>query len=341
VLGVAPIGVYDDFFELGGDSLAAMNMLAQVHDELALELPPSALLSGATIDNLAAIIISEHAPPAVPLIQVQPGNGGPFFFYLHGDYLSGGFYCLKLAREMGADVAFYAVPPCGTNGFDAPPSFAEMAERHLAALRAMQPKGPYYLGGTCNGGLVAYEVARRLEADGESVLLLALFMASASNLRFLRLERLVAGVTRFLGYPVARQRAVFLRIREIVLGFDGRGPMDAVRHALVKSIRLPGEVLSLTGRSQPPPRQTQVDLRAHYLSAEYAYVPKPYSGPVVLLWPDGERETGEDAARWWRQLVPSVELKKLPSTHHACLTADVRLLARELADSLRAASGPR
>lgn len=342
VLRVAPIGVHDDFFELGGDSLAAMSMLAQVHDEFALELPASLLLAGATIDNLASSIGTEHPRPAVPVIPIQPGNGVPLFFYLHGDYISGGFYCLKLAREMGADVSFYAVPPCGTNGCDAPATFGEMADRHLDALRAVQPKGPYYLGGTCNGGLVAYEIARRLEADGESVRLLALFQASASNLRFRGLERVVNSVSRLLGYPVAQQRAMFVRLREIVLGFRGRSLMGGLRHALVKSIRLPGEVMRLLGRSQVPPSdRSQVDLRAHYLFADYAYVPQPYSGPVVLLWPEGELETAAEAARWWRKLVSSVDFRLLPSTHYACLTADARLLASELAESLRAASGSR
>jgi amino acid adenylation domain-containing protein len=342
VLGVEPIGVYDDFFDLGGDSLAAMTMLAQVNDEFALELPASLLLAGGTIDSLAASIRAEHPRPAVPVIPIQSGEGLPPFFFLHGDYMSGGFYSLKLAREMGADVSFYAVTPCGTDGGNAPASFEEMADRHLAAVRAVQPHGPYYLGGTCNGGLIAYEMARRLEADGQSVRLLALFVASASNLRFRRLQQLVNKVSGWFGYPADHRRRIFVRLREIALNFSGRGSIGAVRYALYKSIRLPGEVKRLMSRSRVAPGDgPQVDLRAHYLLAEYAYMPQPYSGPVVLLWPEGESETAEQASRWWRQLTPNVETRMLPSTHHACLTADVKLLASELADALRAASGSR
>ena len=342
VLGVESIGVCDDFFDLGGDSRAAITMLAQVNDEFALELPASLLLSGGTIRSLAASISAEHPRPAVPVIPIQSAEGAPSFFFLHGDYTGGGFYSLKLAREMGADVSFYALPPCGTDGGNAPASFEEMADRHLAAVRAVQPDGPYYLGGTCNGGLIAYEMARRLEADGQSVRLLALFMASAGNLRFRRLQQLVNKVYGWLGYAPDHRRRIFVRLREIALNFSGRGSIGAVRYALYKSIRLPGEVKRLMSRTQVPLADLpHVDLRAHYLLAEYAYMPQPYSGPVVLLWPEGESETAEQAARWWRQLVPDVELRMLPSTHFACLTADVKLLAGELAGALRAASGSR
>jgi amino acid adenylation domain-containing protein len=337
VLKVMPVGVNDDFFELGGDSLGAMTMLTQVQEELGLDLPPSLLLSGATIGSIATRIADDHTPPAVPVVEVQRGSGPPRFFYLHGDYLSGGLYCRRLAHEMGTDVAFYALPPCGRNGAEAPLSFVEMAERHLEALRAVQPKGPYFLGGTCNGGLLAYEMARRLVADGEQVSLLALYAASASNLRFRGLDRAVGGVCRLLGYSASHQHAIFLRLREILIRLAGRGPLGLLWHALRKSVLLPREVVRLAGerRSSQPGR----DLRAHYLAAEQAYVPAPYPGPVLLLWPQGEPETAEEAAGWWRRLAASVEVKSLPGTHQDCLTSDVRILAREIADSLRLASG--
>lgn len=340
VLGVEPVGVCDDFFDLGGDSLAAMTMLAQVNDEFALDLPASLLLSGGTIRSLAVTISAEHPRPALPVIPIQSAEGAPSFFFLHGDYTGGGFYSLKLAREMGADVSFYALPPCGTDGGNAPASFEEMADRHLAAVRAVQPDGPYYLGGTCNGGLIAYEMARRLEADGQSVRLLALFMASAANLRFRRLQQVVNKVAGWFGYAPEHQRRIFLRLREIAMTFSKRGPIGALGYALYKSIRLPGEVKRLMSLSQGGAAdRPHVDLRAHYLLAEDAYMPQPYSGPVVLLWPEGESEKAEQASRWWCQLVPDLDVRMLPSTHFACLTSDVKLLAGELASSLRAASG--
>lgn len=337
VLEVAPIGVEDDFFELGGDSLGAMTMLTQVQEEFGLDLPPSLLLSGATIASLAASLAADHSPPAAPVVHVQRGAGTPRFFYLHGDYLSGGFYCRKLARAMGADVDFYALPPCGRNGVEAPSSFGEMAQRHIEALRAVQPRGPYFLGGTCNGGLVAYEMARRLVAEGESAPLLALYFASAANLRFRSLASLVARASRLLGYSAARQQATFLRLREILLGMAGRGPFDLARHVLGKALLVPRRAMRLL--QEPRRRAPDIDLRAHYLAAEHAYVPGPYGGPVLLLWPAGESETADVAAAWWRQLAAGVEVRALPCTHLGGLTTDVQCLARELASALSAARG--
>jgi thioesterase domain-containing protein len=91
------------------------------------------------------------------------------FFYFHGDYEGGGFYCLALAGHTGPDQPFYALAPPGHDGGPIPPDVPAIAEVQLAMLRGLQPAGPYRLGGFCNGGLVAFEIARRLVAAGEQV----------------------------------------------------------------------------------------------------------------------------------------------------------------------------
>ena len=336
ILGVSPIGALDEFFDLGGDSLAAMTMLAQVRRDLGVELPPGVLLSAPTVAGFAARIAAEHAPPSSPIVEVQAGRGSPNLFYLHGDYVFGGLYCHRLAHEMGPDVAFYSVAPCGCDGADAPATFTEMAERHLAALRRVQPSGPYFLGGTCNGGLIAYEMARRLAAEGETVKLLALFASTASHLRFRWLRRLVGTICTPLGYSARHQQAVFLRAREILVRMGGRSPLGLLQHILRKSLLMPRELAKL--RLDPAGAALALDLREHFLAAEYSYIPDPYAGPVLLLWPEDEPESAKEALRRWRGIAPRVTLKTLSGTHHGCLTSDVHLLARELATAMAAAS---
>jgi len=330
LLSVCPVGVRDDFLELGGDSLAAMTMLTRIDSVLGEEIPPEWLLSTATVEGMAAKILDERPQPALPVVRVQEGSEEPGFFYVHGDYISGGYYCKRLAREMGDQVPFFAVPPSGMNGQPVAPSYETMAEQHLPAVRSVQPEGPYYLGGTCNGGLVAYEMARRLAAEGEEVAVLALFAASAQNLRLGALRRVSNRVSGWARLSPEGRRFLLRGLLRVEHGLSVRGPLGFFGNALRKSARRPVDLLRGFGVPASPSARG-LSLGDHYRSIDVEYVPAPYPGKITLLWPNDELETGEEAASWWRRLSPEVELRKIPSGHHACLTSDVSLLARELA----------
>lgn len=334
ILQIQPIGILDDFFELGGDSLTAMTMLAKIHEDLGIELSAQ-LLAQPTINHLASQIVARHEVPNADVVRIQAGRGPDPLMYLHGDYTSGGFYCRRLAREIGKEITFYAFPPCGLDGAPPPPSYEEMAERHLAALRRIQPCGPYYLGGTCNGGLVAYEMARRLLADGEAVALLVLFAASASNVRFMKLKRWTERWGKRLGFSSAERQALYVRLRQMRLGFDGRDKLGKLRHAVKKSTRVLPELLSVaTRRYLDASAQSPKSLYDHYQWIDRVYVPGPYAGKVTLIWPNDEPESPTEAATAWRRVATDVELRVLPSSHYACLTIDAPLLAREMASCI-------
>ena len=91
------------------------------------------------------------------------------FFYFHGDYEGGGFYCLALAGHTGPDQPFYALAPPGHDGGPIPPDVPASPRCSSPCSVASSPRAPYRLGGYCNGGLVAFEIARRLVAAGEQV----------------------------------------------------------------------------------------------------------------------------------------------------------------------------
>ena len=118
----------------------------------------------------------------------------PELFYLHGDYNGGGLYCLALAGHIGRDQPFYGLAPHGADGAPLPPTIEAMADDRLRMLRALRPSGPYRLAGHCNGALVAFEMARRLAADGE------------------RVDRLVLVSPRL---PARRQRTLSERVRRL------------------------------------------------------------------------------------------------------------------------------
>ena len=170
LLGVRPIGIKDDFFDLGGHSLLAIRLIDRIAQTCGKKLPLSTLFAGATIEHLATALMGEAKTDSrAPLVTVQTGGSRRAFFYLHGEWKGGAFYCLELARYMGPDQPFYLLEPYKFDGLAVPPTLEAIAAAHLKSLRAVQPEGPYMLGGYCNGGLMAYEMARQLRAEGQTV----------------------------------------------------------------------------------------------------------------------------------------------------------------------------
>jgi len=111
---------------------------------------------GPTIEQVVNALQSQEREGSETVITaVQTvGSKRPFFF-LHGDFRRGAFYCFPLARDLGSDQPFYALEPYSFDGLQVPPTLEAMAAAHIKLLRIVQPEGPYLLGGYCNGGLVA------------------------------------------------------------------------------------------------------------------------------------------------------------------------------------------
>jgi aspartate racemase len=176
LLNGRPFGVRDDFFALGGHSLLAVTMVARVEQLCGRKLPLAKVFERATIEHLSQVLLQE---PEVRqeeslLVKVQAGGDKRPLFFLHGDFLGGGFYCLKLARQLGADQPFYALSPHGVSGPRLLTTVQAMAADHLERVRSVQPDGPYLLGGYCHGALVSFEMAQQLHAQGQKVDLLVL-----------------------------------------------------------------------------------------------------------------------------------------------------------------------
>jgi acyl transferase domain-containing protein/thioesterase domain-containing protein/SAM-dependent methyltransferase len=175
LLGVRGIGVHDDFFALGADSLVTLRIADRVARDLGRELPASASFRGATVAKMAVALGRRAAPEAgSPLVCIQAGGARPPLFFVHP---AAGviFPYVELARALGPDQPFYGLQARGLDG-EAPPdaTIEDMARRYVAALRSAQPAGPYHVGGFSFGCLVAFEMAQQLRRDGQEVALLAL-----------------------------------------------------------------------------------------------------------------------------------------------------------------------
>jgi len=213
LLDARPIGIRDNFFFLGGHSLLAARLVARIEQVFGKKVPLTTLFSKPTIEQLAQVLLGrEDIHPSSPMVAVQATGTKRPFFYLHGDYKSGAFYCLLLARDLGNDQPFYALDPPKSDGLQFPASLEEMAATNIQLLRTVQPQGPYLLGGFCNGGLIVYEMARQLHTQGESVdLLLLIDPTPVGYARWL--YRTVNRFGNLLGLSQHKQHYLFLWLR--------------------------------------------------------------------------------------------------------------------------------
>jgi aspartate racemase len=170
-----PLSVTENFFEVGGHSLLAIRLLAQIEKVFDKKLPLATLFQAPTVEQLAQVLRQQGWSPSwSSLVPIQPGGSKRPFFCVPGD-LGNVFTDLgHLGRNLGPDQPFYGLQ----DGIDNPTQIEALAAHYLAEVRTVQTKGPYFLGGVCQGGVVAFEMAQQLRAQGEQVGLLALIEPS-------------------------------------------------------------------------------------------------------------------------------------------------------------------
>jgi thioesterase domain-containing protein/NAD(P)-dependent dehydrogenase (short-subunit alcohol dehydrogenase family)/acyl carrier protein len=294
LLGVEGIGAEDDFFALGGHSLTAVRLFAQIKKLYGINLPLSTLFQAPTIAKLAALVaeragVSLSATPAEqpehsatapdshrlrdwsPLVTIRKGDSKrrPLFF-VHG---GGGNVvgCNILAEYLGTDQALYGLEALGADGGRIEPhrSIEEMATCYLEAIRTVQPNGPYLFAGYSGGGVIAYEMAQLLRKAGDGAELL------------LMLDTLCPTALR--GHPSLAEivKVLLLNpicIRNIVRNFKRqRKNIRELEDQLQRTVEhyLKGEDL--------PPDITSFRMLRNYVTAQSRYQVEPYDGGIVIL----------------------------------------------------------
>jgi thioesterase domain-containing protein/acyl carrier protein len=176
MLHVQDITPDQNYFDLGGDSILAVQMFARIEDDFGVNLPIATLFDAPTVGELARVLYEEKSASRwSPLVTIQTAGSRPPFFCMHG---AGGNVLIyrELAQHLGPDQPFYGLQAQGLDGEDPPlTKIEDMAALYVKHIRKARPRGPYYLGGYCMGGTVAFEVAQQLRAAGEEVALLAVF----------------------------------------------------------------------------------------------------------------------------------------------------------------------
>jgi acyl-CoA synthetase (AMP-forming)/AMP-acid ligase II/thioesterase domain-containing protein/acyl carrier protein len=314
ILGSDRAGIHDDFFQSGGDSLLAAQFMVRATAEFGREIPFLAFLDDPTIAALARAIDAAsgaHDEPGPGVVVMQPGDGRPPLYCVHA--VNGAIQeFAHLARRLDPGQGVFALAAPAPGDY----SLEDLASRHVRTLLRARPEGPYLLAGSCFGGVVAYEMARQLEARGREVSLVAMF--DSFNHDWKRRQ------------PRARLAAAIARhfFRRVV--FHARGFLS-------------GGVPYLRGRVEEFLWTRRVamkeDLRIANTRALMNYGPGAYGGRVVLFHPPAPRPGAyPDDLMGWRGLA-EVELREVPGEHLTLFDEpNAGALARELSAAIARAT---
>lgn len=348
LLGVARVGIEDSFFDLGGHSLIAVRLFAMVKKAFRVDFPISVLFEAPTIAACAKLIADqigepdevpagpEEAKPRAPqrrfthLVPMHRGEGGPRtpFFLVAGMF--GNVLNLRhLAQLLGGDRPFYGLQARGLLGDDAPhDDFTEAASDYIAEMRQVQPQGPYLLGGFSGGGLIAWEIARQLEAAGEDVPLLVLLDTPVP-----------------LRPALTRTDKALIKLAEL----RARGP-----GYLLDWARARVEWKRLQRQPQAAPQEAafhNAAIEAAFRAALPRYAMPQREGATVLFRPPLDRRWQVSGGRWvssakeyvlpdndLTRFAPALRVEEVPGDHDSMvLEPNVRVLAARMRQVIEAA----
>jgi NADPH:quinone reductase-like Zn-dependent oxidoreductase/thioesterase domain-containing protein len=301
------VGINDDFFDLGGDSLLAVQLSHSMRSSLAVDVTAHLILENPTISELARRLDRAPSRPDASrhLVQLAKGPAGVRPIFLVHPIGGHVYFYLPMAGQLGSFAPVYGLQAQGVDG-EAPPleTIEEMASGYIAAMRGVQPRGPYRIGGASFGGVVCFEMAHQLAAVGESLELLALIDSPAPS----SLTSFFHSDAEILAYLLAKGESPEGHLRELssmseermlryFLGHGGAGGRLA-SNATVESVR---HFLRL--------------FRANY-DALVRYRPRRYGSSGLFF-----HATSHDAFNTqgfepeWRSCFPELELIPVPGNH--------------------------
>ncbi|PTR00939.1 amino acid adenylation domain-containing protein [Mucilaginibacter yixingensis] len=175
-MGLEQVGVYDDFFELGGRSLVAVKIMARLEQETGKRLPLATLFEFSTVEKLAQRLqVDGKSITWESLVNIKPKGTKMPIYIVHGAGLNVLLFN-ALAMNLDADQPVFGLQAKGLNGIDKPlDNMEEIAANYIAEIVAKNPDGPYALAGYSLGGIIAYEMARQMIEAGRDVRMVAMF----------------------------------------------------------------------------------------------------------------------------------------------------------------------
>ena len=309
ILEARPIGIDDNFFDLGGHSFLVAKLLRRIEAEFGRRLSMAAVFQAPTIARLAELLADASSIACMPgTINLQPAGAREPLFWVHGGPLF-----RPLAASLDINRPFLGVDFDDADKASAPRAFHEFAARLVRTIRAAQPHGPYHIGGWCISGLLAYEVAAQLIDAGQEVALVVMLDA-VNPVHFCAISK-----PRMMASKAAFHVRQMLRTR---IG-------DVFHYALARAKGLFTEALNR------PPEASPFDLAL--LAAAIAYRPKNIRARVLALQP-ADRPHARDLEQSWAEYIKqgSIEVRDVPGDHLTMFEQPhVEVLAKSIKNKLR------
>jgi len=244
------------------------------------------------------------------------GVSKPPFFFAHGDLANGGLYCQRMARELGPDQPLYAIAPHGTFGGDLPSTFEEIAADYLELIRSVQPKGPYHLGGYCNGAMAMYEAAQQLIRAGETVSVLVLL--DPPDLYFFLLRQRITRWGKLIGLSDRQGRNTYQRISEGMDIWQNHGSLRLLSEFWTRSMSWTLKTLKPLWESQnTAATSSKPNLNFHYYEVIASYEPQVYLGSksawIILRRGNSRLYTRQISC--WSRFVPDAHFNSISGNY--------------------------
>jgi len=335
LLNRSQVSVRDDFFSLGGHSLLGVRLIARIQANFGQRLPLAALFQGATIEKLATLLRGPSQEQEAPaLVNIQPAGDGLPFFCVHP--VGGNVLCYQaLSNHLGLDRPFYGLQARGLAENQVPHTrIEEMASYYIESIRSVQPAGPYLLGGWSMGGVVAFEMAQQLEAQGQRVSLLALM--DAKPMKPVEAITPLDEITLLTNFG----RDLGLSVDSLQLSPDELAKLD--------SEELLSYVLRRAIEAEIVPQDIQLEQARRLfevfkinVQAMQSYRPQSSSIPVTLLKAAAREavEAPDETMGWGALSSGKVEIHTVPGSHFTIVREpNVRSLAERLADCINRAT---
>jgi amino acid adenylation domain-containing protein len=282
LLGISPIGVQDNFFHLGGHSLLAVRMMERIKQVFDRDLPLDVLWYGrGTIEHLAGMLTEEEAEPLwTRSIPIKPdGTKAPLFCLpIAGGHL---FNYENMAIYIDPERPVYGLPLQGVDG-KLPPHTAmeDMAAHCIELMREIQANGPYHLVGYCSGGVLAFEMARQLQANGDAVAFLGLIDSASPGF---------GSTFKWM-------------LDDLVRGKDLRLVQERFYALALSAVGLP-QLRKLKGVGES------------HRWALWRYKPRPFAGRITVFRPVSYEYSRDPALGWTPLAGGGVDVHLIPGRH--------------------------
>jgi amino acid adenylation domain-containing protein len=316
LLSIDTVGIHDDFFDLGGNSILAVQLMVAIGKTFGRQLLPAAIFQAPTIGQISQLLQQKGDSSLPSIIPLRPEGSGTPFFWIHGD--SGN---ASLLDYLDPEQPVYGLEHQSQDGQPAKYLSVEtIAEYYLRQIREIQPQGPYLLGGYSFGGTIAFEAAQNLTKQGERISLLAMLDSAYPS-------STPPGSANRDENSEAPESEHPLDIHSHLQKLAKLGFMDRVRYLQVRfKNRLNGLIgnrlrrnfkwlqckVSLKAGWKLPASVRSYYILEVYKRARSSYSPHVFPGPAIYFKSTKQSTYHRDS---WQKLMRELEVYEVPGDH--------------------------